>query len=66
MYKYTIYNREGKLLEQAEQEGPVDIEALCAKHQLGFWKHTHYVKRFSMTTYYCYHGRIHVKHVKEK
>lgn len=66
MYSFTVYDEHGALLERAEQEGPVDIEALCKKHELGFWKTNHYVERFSMTAYYCYHGRIHVKHIKKE
>lgn len=66
MYSITIYDDKGALLEKAEQADPPDIEALCKKHELGFWKHTSYVKLFSMTTYWCYHGRIHVKHIKEE
>jgi hypothetical protein len=66
MYSYTIYDDKGALLEKAEQSDPPDIEALCKKHELGFWRHTQYIGLFSMTTYYCYHGRIHVKHIKEE
>lgn len=66
MYRITIYNRDGNLLEQSEQQDAPDIEALCKKHELGFWRHTQYIGLFSMTTYYCYHGRIHVKHIKEE
>jgi hypothetical protein len=66
MYRYTIYNLDGNLLEQAEQEEPVDIEALCKKHDLGYWKHTHRIEKFKMTIWWCYRGRIHVKYVKEE
>jgi hypothetical protein len=66
MFSYTVYSNAGALLERTMQEGPVDVEALCAKHNLGFWKRTQYVKKFSMTTYWCYHGRINVKHIKEE
>ncbi|UDL16679.1 hypothetical protein SEA_ATUIN_286 [Arthrobacter phage Atuin] len=66
-YSITIYSHpEGALLEKSEQEEAPDIEALCKKHELGFWKRAQRVERFSMTIYYCYHGRIHVKHIKEE
>ena len=66
MYSYIIYDDKGALLERTEQSDAPDIEALCRKHGLGFWKRTSHVKKFSMTTYWCYHGRIHVKHIKEE
>jgi len=66
MYSYTIYDEDGALLEHTEQEGPPDIEALCHKHELGFWRRTHRTEKFNMTTFYCFHGRIHVKYMEEK
>lgn len=66
MYSLTIYDEHGALLEKSEQEEPPDIEALCKKHELGFWRRTHRVEKFALTTYWCYHGRIHIKHIKEE
>jgi hypothetical protein len=66
MYSYTIYDGDGALLERTEQEEPVDIEALCKKWELGFWRHTHRVEKFKMTTYWCFRGRIHVKYIEEE
>lgn len=65
MYRYTIYNLDGYMLERIRQEEPADIEALCKKHELGFWKHSHSVERFKMTTYWFYRGRIHLKYIEE-
>jgi hypothetical protein len=66
MYQVTVYDENGALLEQSEQAEPVDIEALCKTHELGFWRRTHRVEKFAMTTYWCYHGRIHVKHIEKE
>ena len=66
MYSLTIYDEDGALLEKSEQEGPPDIEALVRKWELGFWRRTHRVEKFDLTTYWCFHGRIHVKYIKEE
>lgn len=66
MYWFVIYNNDGTLLEETTQADPPDIEALCKRHELGFWRRTHRVEKFAMTIWWCYHGRITVKHIEEE
>jgi len=66
MFSFTVYDEDGALLERTEQADPPDVEALCKKHQLGFWRRTHRVEKFAMTTFWCYHGRINIKYISKE
>lgn len=67
MFSYIVYGDGGDILERGEQDGPVDVEALVAKHDLLYWKRVRRVEKFDTTIYNCARGgRITVKRIKKK